>query len=170
MSAARLFRLIHYWISLPLFVTVAIIASTGATLSLKKDFAALQPPTRAGSGPGNLSRPVEDLVQAATPDWRSVDRIDIRPEDGVAKVILRDRTEVQVDLATARVLQTGYRTSDWLETLHDFSIFGGWAKYVFSFGTGLLLLTMVVTGLYLFLLPMLARRRKAAARASPSRH
>ena len=167
MSVARLFRLIQYWISLPLFLTVAMIASTGATLALKKDFAALQPPTRAGSAPGDLSRPVQDLVRAATPDWRAVERIDIRPQEGVAKVILHDRTEVQVDLASGRVLQTGYRTSDWLETLHDFSIFGGWAKYVFSFGTGLLLLAMVVTGAYLFLLPMLAKRRRA--RASPSR-
>ena len=160
MSAARLLRKVHYWISLPLFVTVTLIAVTGATLSLKKDFAALQPPTQQGSSPGDLSRPIAELVQAATPDWRQVDRIDIRPEDGIAKVILRDRTEVQVDLSTAEALQTGWRTSDWLETLHDFSMFGNWAKYVFSFGTGVLLIAMVATGFYLFLLPFLTRRRK----------
>lgn len=167
MSAARFFRKVHYWASLPLFLTVFLIALTGSTLALKKDFDALQPPTFQGSRPGDLSRPIGDLVRAATPDWRRVDRIDIRPEDGIAKVILRDRTEVQVDLATGRRLQTGYRTSDWLETLHDFSIFGGWAKYVFSFGSGLVLLLMASTGVYLFLLPMLAKRRKT--RASPSR-
>lgn len=174
MSAARLLRKIHYWVSLPIFFTIFLIATTGATLALKKDFAALQPATQQGARPGDLSRPVADLVAAVRTvpryreaTWRDVDRIDIRPEDGVAKVILRDRTEVQVDLSTGQALQTGFRTSDWLETLHDFSIFGGWAKYVFSFGTGLLLLLMAGTGVYLFLLPFLARRRKARGRQAP---
>jgi uncharacterized iron-regulated membrane protein len=160
MSAARLLRKIHYWASLPIFFTVFLIALTGASLALKKDFDALQPPTQQGSRPGDLARPLAELVAVATPDWRQVERIDVRPEDGVATVILHDRTEVQVDLSTARVLQTGYRTSDWLETLHDFSIFGGWAKYLFSFGSGIVLLLMAGTGVYLFLLPILARRRK----------
>lgn len=169
-SLPRLLRKIHYWSSLPIFFTIFLIATTGATLALKKDFAALQPPTLAGSRPGDLSRPVADLVAAvrtvpghAQTRWRDVDRIDIRPEDAVAKVILHDRTEVQVDLATGRVLQVGFRTSDWLETLHDFSFMGSWAKYVFSFGTGLMLLLMGGTGVYLFLLPMLAKRRKRRA-------
>ncbi len=167
MSAARLFRKIHYWASLPLFLTIFLIATTGATLALKKDVAALQPPTQEGTRPGDLSRPVADLVAAVRTvpryretGWRDVDRIDIRPSDGVAKVILHDRTEVQVDLATGKALQVGYRTSDWLETIHDFSFLGGWAKYVFSFGSGLVLLLMAGTGVYLFLLPMLAKRRK----------
>jgi uncharacterized iron-regulated membrane protein len=166
-SLPRLLRKVHYWASLPLFLTIFLIAVTGATLALKKDVAALQPPTQAGSRPGDLSRPTADLVMAvrtvpryARASWRDVERIDIRPEDGIAKVILHDRTEVQVDLATGRALQVGYRTSDWLETLHDFSFLGGWAKYVFSFGSGLVLLAMAATGLYLFLLPMRARRRK----------
>lgn len=167
MSLPRFWRKVHYWASLPLFLTIFLIATTGAMLALKKDVAALQPPTLAGARPGDLSRPVADLVAAvqtvprhAQATWQDVDRIDIRPKDGVAKVILHDRIEVQVDLVTGRVLQTGYRTSDWLETLHDFSFMGGWAKYVFSFGTGLVLLMMAATGAYLFLLPMLARRRK----------
>jgi hypothetical protein len=60
--------------------------------------------------------------------WQDVERIDVRPEDGVAKVILHSRTEVQVDLATGKVLQVGYRTSDFIETIHDFSILGGFAN------------------------------------------
>jgi uncharacterized iron-regulated membrane protein len=148
-------------------LTVFVIAGTGTVLALKKDFAALQPPTQEGSAPGELRRPVGDLVAAVATlpahratRWQDVDRIDIRPSDGVAKVILHSRTEIQVDLATGRPLQTGYRTSDWLETVHDFSIFGAWAKYVFSFGSGLLILCMAASGVYLFLLPLLVKRRK----------
>jgi uncharacterized iron-regulated membrane protein len=170
-TAARLLRQIHYWISLPLLVTVFVIAGTGSILALKKDFAALQPPTQTGSAPGKLHRPVADLIVAVSTvpghggiGWRDIDRIDIRPGEGVAKVILQSRTEVQVDVATGKVLQVGYRTSDFIETIHDFSILGGWPKYVLSFGSGLVLLAMAATGAYLFLLPFIARRRKQQAK------
>ena len=169
MTTARLFRQIHYWISLPLLVTVFIIAATGSMLALKKDFAALQPPTKSGSAPGDLHRPISDLVAAASSvpghggiGWQDIDRIEVRPRDGVAKVILNSGTEVQIDVATGKVLQVGYRTSDLIETIHDFSILGGWWKYVFSFGSGIALLVMAATGAYLFLFPMIARRRRRA--------
>ena len=169
MGAARIFRQVHYWISLPLLVTIFVIAATGTLLALKKDFAALQPPTRSGAAPGKLDRPISDLIAAvssvpghAGTRWEDVERIDVRPGEGVAKIILHSRTEVQVDLATAQVLQVGYRTSDFIETIHDFSLLGGWAKYLFSFGSGIVLLIMAATGAYLFLLPILAKRRKRA--------
>lgn len=176
MTTARLLRQIHYWISLPLLFTIFVVAVTGTLLALKKDFAALQPPTQNGSRPGDLHRPIGELVAAvaAVPGqgntrWQDVERIDVRPTDGIAKVILHSRTEFQVDLATGKVLQVGYRTSDWLETVHDFSILGDWAKYAFSFGTGLTLIAMAASGAYLFVLPFAARRRKQRARSSGSR-
>ncbi len=178
-TAARLLRQIHYWVSLPLLFTIFVVAVTGTLLALKKDFAALQPPTQSGSRPGDLHRPIGDLVAAvaALPGqgatgWQDVERIDVRPADGIAKVILHSRTEFQVDLASGKVLQVGYRTSDWLETLHDFSILGDWAKYAFSFGTGVALIAMAASGAYLFLLPFMVKRRKRralAARTEPIR-
>jgi uncharacterized iron-regulated membrane protein len=71
---------------------------------------------------------------------------------------------LQVDLHSGAVLQTGYRTSDWLETIHDFSFMGDWAKYVFSFGSGIALLVMAATGVYLFVLPFLVKRAKRLAK------
>jgi len=177
MSPARLLRQIHYWISLPLMFTIFVIAGSGTLLALKKDFAALQPPTQTGARPGDLSRPLADAVAAVATvpghegtRWQDVERIDVRPGDGIAKVILHSRAEVQVDLATGKPVQVGYRTSDWLETIHDFSFIGGWAKYVFSFGTGIAVLAMAASGAYLFLLPSLVKRRKrksAAAKVPP---
>ena len=171
MRAPLFWRKVHYWISLPLMLTILVIAVTGILLSVKKDFDSLQPPTQEGSNIGDLQRPVADLVAAvarapghAGATVKDVDRIDIRPKDGVAKVILKSRTEVQVDLASGKVLSVAYRTSDWLETIHDFSILGDWSKYVFSTGSGLLLLGMAGSGIYLFLLPFLARRRKRRAK------
>lgn len=169
----RTLRLIHYWLTAFTLVTVAMVAITGVLLALKKDFDVLQPPTASASAPGLPATPLDQLLVAvakhsgdAELSWQSVDRIDVRPDDGLAKVILNDRTEYQVDLHTLAVLQTGYRTSDFLETLHDFSALGSWGKYLLSLPTGIALLVLWATGAYMFIKPLLVKRRKRLAKAS----
>ena len=166
-SLARTLRLVHYWASTLLVVTTLVVAVTGILLALKKDFHTLQPPIAQSSAPGLSGLGTDRLLAgvASRPGferitWRDVDRIDIEPADGIAKVILHSRTEFQVDLHSGEVLQTGYRTSDLLESIHDFSFVGGYGKYLLSVPTGVALLVMWGTGTYLFLLPFLVRRRK----------
>jgi len=166
-SLARAFRLIHYWASLFLVVTTLVVAVTGILLALKKDFDTLQPPVAQSSAPGLSNLRINQLLaDIKTRDgfegitWRDLDRIDIEPADGIAKVILASRTEFQVDLHTGEVLQTGYRTSDLLESIHDFSFVGNFGKYLFSVPTGVALLAMWLTGTYMFILPFWVRRRK----------
>lgn len=169
----RTLRLIHYWLTAFTLVTVAMVATTGILLSLKKDFDVLQPPSAAARAPGLPATPLDRLVVAVAKrsgdselSWRDIDRIDVRPDDGLAKVILNDRTEYQVDLHTLEVLQTGYRTSDFLETLHDFSVLGSWGKYLLALPTGIALLVLWATGAYMFIKPLLVKRRKRRAKAS----
>lgn len=171
MPVARTMRKVHYWASLFLLFSIFVIAGTGTLLAVKKDFASLQPPSQTGSQPGLPARPMASLLESvnSAPGHEGVgvadiDRIDVRPADGIAKVVLHSRTELQVDLHSGTVLQTGYRTSDWLETIHDFSFMGDWAKYVFSFGSGIALLVMAATGVYLFMLPLLVKRAKRLAK------
>lgn len=172
MSAQRTLRKIHYWLSPALMITLFVIAVTGSLLAVKKDFNALQAPTLDGAAPGLPDRPMSSLltsVQAvpgqAAVRWQDIDRIDVRPKDGIAKVILRSGLEFQVDMVTGSAVATGYRTSDLIEKIHDFSILGDWAKYVLSFGSGIALIVMGGTGVYLFVLPMLVRRRKRVEKA-----
>jgi uncharacterized iron-regulated membrane protein len=176
MSTSRTMRKIHYWLSPILLVSVFVIATTGVLLALKKDFAFLQPVGRNGINSGLSDRTISSLLTSAKMvpghdalGWRDIDRIDIRPRDGIAKVILESRTEIQVDLTTGIAVETGYRTSDMLESIHDFSFIGDWAKYVFSFGSGIALIFMGVTGVYLFVLPTLVRRRKRIEKVRHSR-
>lgn len=164
----RTLRKIHYWLTAFTLLTLIVIATTGVLLTLKKEFAALQPPTASALSPGLPKIPLDQLIGAVASEpnrsalsWHDVDRIDVRPSDGLAKVILNDRTEYQVDLHTVRVLQTGYRTSDLLESIHDFSFLGGtWSKYLISLPSGIALIVLWATGGYMFIQPMLARRRK----------
>ena len=167
----RTLRLVHYWLTAFTLVTVAVVAFTGVLLSLKKDFDVLQAPTAAASAPGLPPTPLDRLLTAVAAEtgssqlgWQDVDRIDVRPRDGLAKVILNDRSEYQVDLHTLQVLQTGYRTSDFIETLHDFSVLGDWGKYLLSLPTGIALLVLWATGAYMFIKPMLVKRRKRRAK------
>lgn len=168
----RTLRLIHYWLTAFTLFTVAMVAVTGVLLSVKKEFDVLQPPTAEGTSPGLPATRLDQLLVAVTAEpgrsalsWRDVDRIDVRPGDGIAKLILNDRTEYQVDLHTLEVLQTGYRTSDFVETLHDFSVLGDWGKYLLSLPTGIALLVLWGTGAYMFVKPMLVKRRKRRAKA-----
>ncbi len=169
----RTLRLIHYWLTAFTLFTVAMVAVTGVLLAVKKEFDVLQPPTAEGTSPGLPATRLDRLLAAVTAEpgrsaltWNDIDRIDVRPGDGIAKLILDDRTEYQVDLHTLKVLQTGYRTSDFVETLHDFSVLGDWGKYLLSLPTGIALLVLWGTGAYMFVKPMLVKRRKRRARAA----
>ncbi|MEL6790673.1 MAG: PepSY domain-containing protein, partial [Pseudomonadota bacterium] len=71
----------------------------------------------------------------------------------VAKVISNDRWEVQVDLVSGTVLQTAYRRSDLIESIHDGSFFAKGAKLWVFLPAGIVLFGLWLTGLYLFALP-----------------
>ena len=61
--------------------------------------------------------------------WEDINRLNVRPGRGVVKAWLMNGYEVQVDLGTGRVLQTAYRRSDLIESIHDGSFFAGdWTK------------------------------------------
>ena len=96
----RTLRLIHYWLTAFTLFTVAMVAVTGVLLSVKKEFDVLQPPTAEGASPGLPATRLDRLLVAVTAEpgrsaltWNDIDRIDVRPGDGIAKLILDDRTE-----------------------------------------------------------------------------
>jgi uncharacterized iron-regulated membrane protein len=162
----RTMRTIHFWISLILAVTALCTATTGLLLVVKKHFDVLQTPVaKAAPGLSNLStqqmfneaRSHSGIAGATIDD---VDRIDIRPSDGVAKVIFDNRVEVQIGLQTGKVLRTGFRTSDVIEDIHDFSFAGEAGKLVLGVGSALALLILWGTGTYLFVITLSARRKK----------
>ncbi len=158
-------RKVHYWaaaaIALPLFV----IACTGSILQLKKHSAWVQPPEKRGSTKTptvELSHILEALKRHPTlevKDWSHVKRIDVRPDKGVAKAWLHTDYEAQVDLGTAEILQIAYRRSDWIESIHDGSIFGDAVKLYVFFPAAITLVLLWFGGIWMFVLPFLNRRR-----------
>ncbi len=94
--------------------------------------------------------------------WREVKRIDVRPDKGLVKVTSASDWEIQIDAATGAVLHSAHRRSDFIESLHDGSFFGPAVKLGVFLPVATVMFAMWLTGLYLFVLPFLVKRRRAA--------
>lgn len=168
MNLKRLMRQIHYWLSLAIFLPSGIIFMAGIFLMLKKEISWIQPPTVKGAVIAHMPEITYDRILQAVqsaPDagmtqWSDIKKIDIRPDKGMAKIVSHTGWEVQVDTYTGDVLNTAYRRSDIIESIHDGSFFARWVKLYIFLPTGLLLILMWGTGIYLFLLPRLRKKKK----------
>lgn len=174
MNPKKLFRQVHYWLSLAVLVPAGIIFLAGIVLMLKKDVDWIQPPTMRGAVEAQVPAVSYETMMAsaaAHPEagitqWSDIDRIDMRVDRGIAKLRGKSGWEVQVDTRTGEVLHVAERRSDWIETIHDGSFFADWVKYYLFLPSGVLLVVMWATGVYLFLLPRMAKRRKRGTRRS----
>jgi uncharacterized iron-regulated membrane protein len=166
MNAAKTHRRVHRMGALLVALPALIIFTTGALLQLKKDVEWVQPATQVGSGDvpeiafERILEAAASVPEAGVRSWEDVDRLDVRPGTGIVKLRAKSRWEVQIDTRTAEVLQTAYRRSDLIESIHDGSFFHDRAKLWLFLPTALILVVLWVTGVYLFLLPYLVRRRR----------
>ncbi|HEV7764922.1 MAG TPA: PepSY domain-containing protein [Thermoanaerobaculia bacterium] len=166
-------RKVHYWVTAFITLPVLVIICSGLILQMKKHWTWVQPAEQRGTGksPGieleGILASVREVSHLGVTGWHDVNRIDLRPGRGLAKVWLHNGWEVQVDLGTGRVLQSAYRRSDLIESLHDGSFFGGDASKLGIFlPTGIALLVMWLTGVWMFVFPFLAKRKAARRRAA----
>ena len=172
MSAARTNRRLHRWGAILVAVPLLVVIGSGILLQLKKESDWIQPPTREGRG-AQPSIAFEAILTAAAtvPEaevrgWADVDRLDVRPAKGVVKVRARNGWEVQVDTTTGEVLQAAVRRSDLIESIHDGSFFHEQAKLWIFLPAGVILAGLWFTGVYLFFLPALRRRRGRARKVA----
>ncbi len=173
MSNPRIWnRKLHRWGAIAAAVPFLVVIGTGLLLQVKKQVPWVQPVEQKGT-PGAPLVSMEAVLAAArtVPEagiasWDDVDRLDVRPGKGLVKVIGNSRWEIQVDAQSGAVLQSAYRRSDLLETLHDGSWFHPLAKLWLFLPSGVIVFGLWVTGIYLFLVPIRARRAKARTAAS----
>ena len=169
MNWKRLWRQVHYWLSLVVFIPAGIMFAAGIFLMLKKEVEWIQPPTARGVVESQMPQASFQQIlevarqhpEAGIDQWSDIDRIDLRVDKGIAKLRANSGWEVQVDTRTAEVLHVAYRRSDLIESIHDGSFFAEEVKLYIFLPAGILLIFMWGTGIYLFLLPRMARRKKA---------
>ena len=175
----RTFRKVHRLCGAFLFIFFFLISITGLLLGWKKHSGdLLLAKTRTGTSANPIEwLPIATLQDKATKYFEDsvsstlspeIDRIDFRPEKGIAKIIFKDHYHsLQLDVSTGEILNTEKRWSDLIEHIHDGSVVDltlGWSsgtfKLLYTSITGLALLTFTVTGFWLWYGPKVMRRQK----------
>lgn len=145
---------------------VLAVLLSGVVLQLKKSSSWIQPKTISGSNqPPEISfnkilSITTTIPEAQVRGWDDIARLDVRPGKGMLKVRCKNRWEIQLDARSGDVLQVAYRRSDLIESLHDGSFFGDFVKLGIFLPAAMVLVILWITGVYLFFLPHLAKRRK----------
>ena len=103
----------------------------------------------------------KSVKEANVSSWDDIERIDIRPDKGIAKIKSKNNWEIQIDIETTEIYATNYRRSDVIESIHDGSFFSEIVKYGWFLPSGILLLILSLTGIYMFFIPILRRRKKS---------
>lgn len=165
-----------------LFLFFLIISVSGVLLGWKKNSGGyLLPETQQGTS-SELSAwlPLDSLISNAAQFLHDSispalstdpERIDIRKDKGVIKLVYRDHFyEVQLDGVSGELLQIKKRRSDFIEKIHDGSILDYYLntgsnvfKLIYTSLMGISLLLFTVTGFWLWYGP---RRMKSARNKS----
>lgn len=159
-------RKIHYWLSIGVAIPVLIVIVSGLFLQTKKQFTWIQPTEQKGkSKTANLSLPQileisKNVPEAEIQSWEDINRLDVRPSRGMLKVFAKNHWEIQIDAETGEILQTAYRRSDIIESIHDGSFFHDNVKLLIFLPSGIILLILWLTGMYLFILPIWVKRKR----------
>ena len=126
------------------------MVSSGILLQLKKQSNWIQPNIEitSSSKPVMLQSYLDAAIsvkEANILSWDDIDRIDIRPDKGIAKIKSKNNWEIQIDIETSEIYSSNFRRSDIIETIHDGSFFSEIVKYGWFLPSGILLLVLSLT-------------------------
>ncbi|WP_247237437.1 PepSY domain-containing protein [Telluribacter sp. SYSU D00476] len=174
-QSTRLYRKLHKWLAVPLFLFMILVGGTGLLLGWKKQVQLLPKTAKGTTTESTQWISLDSIQQVAQAYSRTelglpdeIDRIDVRPQKGVAKIVFTQHfTELQIDCTTGEILSTSTRSSDIIEKIHDGSILDYWIgqdgeqiklTYTTLLGLGLVLLS--VSGFWLWYNPRRIRKQK----------
>ena len=158
-------RKLHRWGAILIALPFLIVLLSGLFLQVKKEFDWIQPSSQAGSAIG-ASIPFDSVLTTAksipeleTNQWTDIDRLDVRPDDGIIKIRGTNGWEAQIDSHTGDILNVAKRRSDVIESIHDGSWFHDKAKLWIFLPAAIVVTVLWFTGIYLFFYPYYAKRR-----------
>lgn len=164
----RQFRFLHHWLGIAIVLFMIFSSVTGLILGWKKNVDLLQPPTIKGASTEvadwvsyeQVVRSANQAIDSVRHEQPGIERIDARPDKGIIKVVYLNYWEVQVDGKTGRALSVAPRHADWIEHIHDGSIINEGFKLFYTNYIGWGLLTMSITGFWLWYGPRRIRKVK----------
>ena len=158
-------RTLHKWASIIIALPLFVIFLSGILLLVKKEIGFIQPPTLQGIARvpkiefDEILTIVKTEKRAEINDWQDIDRLDVRPDKGIIKVRSINAIEVQLDASTGEILHVAKRYSDLIESIHDGTYFQKNANLWFTLPIAMVAILISVTGVVLFFLPRLRKRR-----------
>lgn len=173
-GARFLMRKSHRWGALIVAAPFLIVLITGLVLQLKKEWHFVQPPTKKGTplaldvSFATILSSSQTVPEANIQTWEDIERLDVRPDKGIIKVQAKNYYEIQLDSSDGKVLQVAYRNSDWLEAMHDGSWFHERAKLWIFLPSAVIVLTLWISGIYLFFLPWAVKISKKPKKTAES--
>lgn len=165
-------RRLHLWFAAAIIIPALIVFGSGILLQVKKQSDWVQPPTTKGVGSvptlsfEQVVEIVSNIPEMHVTDWQQIDRIDVRPDKGIMKVLADNGWEAQIDAQKGDVLQVAYRRSDLIESIHDGSWFADFAKLWIFLPAGILLFFMWVSGGVLLYTTLKSKLKKRHARSN----
>jgi len=185
------FRQWHSWGGVFLSVFILIVAVTGIILNHNDFFLHKEKKEKSASGlltsstdlasvPVSFTRALE-LARSHFGDV-PLEKIELKDEYGhlIYKVIRGEGEELRIDARTAEMStkygmslsKTGQTTLNWgkiIDDLHTGKIMGLFGKLTVDFTSGLII-ALTLTGIYLWGMPMLLKRRNALKRQAAAPH
>lgn len=151
---------LHLWLGILATGVILLVSVTGVLLNHKRPLGLMPDVSHRPSGSFQAALPLAELARRAeaavgpSVAVAGIDRMDVRPDDGLVKVRFNDRAvqEVDLDLNTGRVLHVGERNDVFLEKLHSGEVFGdGWV--LLSDASAVMLALLLLSGYWLWLFP-----------------
>lgn len=167
----QLSRKAHLWLALLVFLPVLIIFVSGILLQIKKQSDWIQPPTQSGvfQIPDITFERVLLIAQSVpelqVANWQDINRVDVRPDKGMMKIIANNDWEAQIDSSTGSILQVAFRRSDTIESIHDGSWFAEFTKLWVFLPVAIILFIMWCSGFILMYTTFKSKINKHQARA-----
>ena len=171
---ARKFRVYHRRIGYVFLIFFLIISVTGILLALK-DVLHLKPEIVITDSPNDSTWISLKEIDSISKDYiynkleldTIIDRIDVRPTKGVAKVLFSNHfTELQIDVSSGKILSVSSRVDTIIEKIHDGSIIDYFitksniSKITYSSLLSIGLIFMSISGFFLWYLPKKLKSRK----------
>jgi len=171
---ARKFRVYHRRIGYLFLIFFLIISVSGFLLALK-DVLHLKPEIVNINSPKDSNWISLKEIDSISKDYiynkfeldTVIDRIDVRPTKGVAKVLFSNHfTELQIDVSSGKILSVSSRVDTIIEKIHDGSIIDYFithsniSKIIYSSLISIGLIFMSISDFFLWYFPKRLKSRK----------
>ncbi len=156
----------HRWGAIIGSIPMLIIICSGLLLMQRGKFEWIQPKAQTGVSamidptvtPGQVLNILQTRPETEVKSWKEVSQMTYRPAKGVWQVRTKNHYEIQIDAQNGVVLNSQYRMSTLLIELHQ----GNWfhksvMDWVF-FPAGVLLLVLWLSGMWLYLYPVIRKQ------------